>query len=63
MGSSCMFQGTQTGALYQTKVWDGGRNGREVQEEGDICIPMADSMLRFDRKQQNSESNYPSVKK
>ena len=26
--------------------------GREVQEGGDICIPMADS--RFDREQQNS---------
>ena len=23
--------------------WDGVRGGREVQERGDICIPMADS--------------------
>ena len=23
--------------------WDGERDGREVQEGGDICIPMADS--------------------
>ena len=23
--------------------WDGVGGGREVQEEGDICIPMADS--------------------
>ena len=23
--------------------WDGVRGGREVQEEGDTCIPMADS--------------------
>ena len=23
--------------------WDGEEGGREVQEEGDICIPMADS--------------------
>ena len=23
--------------------WDGVRGGREVQEGGDICIPMADS--------------------
>ena len=29
-------------------------DGREVQKEGDICIPMAGFMLRFDRKQQNS---------
>ena len=26
----------------------------EVQKGVDICIPMADSCLRFDRKQQNS---------
>ena len=26
----------------------------EVQKGRDICIPMADFMLRFDRKQQNS---------
>ena len=32
--------------------WDGEKDGREVQKERDICIPMADSMLRFDRKQQ-----------
>ena len=23
--------------------WDGERDGREVQERGDICIPVADS--------------------
>ena len=23
--------------------WDGEEGGREVQEEGDICIPMTDS--------------------
>ena len=34
---------TQTGALYQPKGvgWEG--DGREAQEGGDICIPMADS--------------------
>ena len=57
------FRELKQGLCTKLKVWDGGRNGREVQEEGDICIPMADSMLRFDRKQQNSEGNYPSVKK
>ena len=29
-------------------------DGREVQEGGDICIPMAEFILMFDRKQQNS---------
>ena len=24
-------------------IWDGARDGREVQKGGDICIPMADS--------------------
>ena len=38
---------TQTGAQYQHRVvgwggrWEGG--GRDVQEGGGICIPMADS--------------------
>ena len=50
-----MAQETQTGALYQLRGvgWEGDE--REVQEEEDICIPMADFfMLRFDRKKQNS---------
>ena len=25
------------------EVWDGVGSGREVQEEGDICIPVSDS--------------------
>ena len=25
--------------------WDGGRRGREVQEGGDICIHIVDSLL------------------
>ena len=43
MGICCMFQGTQIGALYQVEGWDGEGGGREVQERGDIWIPMADS--------------------
>ena len=38
-----MTQETQTGALYQSRGWDGEENGREVQKGGDICIPVADS--------------------
>ena len=54
MGTCCMVQETQTGALYQPRVVGLGGSWREVQKRGDICIPMADFMLRFEIKQQNS---------
>jgi len=38
-----MTQGTQTGLCHNLDRWDGVGGEREVQEEGDICIPMADS--------------------
>ena len=38
-----MSQETQTGALYQLQGWDGEGDGKEVQDGGDICIPLADS--------------------
>ena len=38
-----MSQGTQTGALYQPRGWDGEGGGRDVREGEDIWIPMADS--------------------
>ena len=31
------------GLCINREVWDGEGDGREVQEEGIICIPMADS--------------------
>ena len=37
------FRELKQGLCTKLKVWDGVGNGREVQEEGDICIPMADS--------------------
>ena len=43
MGICCMSQGTQTGAVYQTRGWNGKGDWRTFQEGGDICIPMADS--------------------
>ena len=46
MGICCMFQGNQTGSLFEThnlEGWDGEGDRREVQEVGDIYIPMADS--------------------
>ena len=31
------------GLCIYLEGWDGARDGREFQKEGDICIPMADS--------------------
>ena len=31
------------GLCINLEGWDGQEDGREVQKEGDICIPMADS--------------------
>ena len=42
-GICCLAQETQTGALYQPEGWDGEGDGREAQEGGDMCIPVADS--------------------
>ena len=50
MGICCITQETQTGALYQPRGWDGEGAGKAVQNRGDICIPMTDFMLSFDRK-------------
>ena len=38
-----MSQESQTGALYQSREVGWGGDGREVQEGGEVCIPMADS--------------------
>ena len=38
-----MAQETQAEALYQPRGWDGEGDGREVQNGGVMCIPMADS--------------------
>ena len=39
------------GLCINLEGWDGAGDGREVQKGGDICIPVAGFMLRFDRKQ------------
>ena len=54
MGICCMAQETQTGLCINLEGWDGERDGWKVQKGGHICIPMADSWLGSDRKQQNS---------
>jgi len=40
--------------------WDGEGDGREVQEGGDMCIPMADSCWCF-TENKILYSNYPSI--
>ena len=39
----CMAEKTQTGALYQPRGMGWEEDGREIQKEEDIYIPMADS--------------------
>ena len=43
MGNCSIAQTAQSGALWQPRGVGWGGGGREVQEEGDICILMADS--------------------
>jgi len=38
-----MSQEIQTGLFINLEGWEGAGDGREVQEGGDICIPMGDS--------------------
>ena len=38
-----MTKRTQTGLCDTLEGWNGEGDGREVQKERDICIPMADS--------------------
>ena len=50
METAVCLRKLKQGLCIHLEGWDGEEDGREVQKEGDICIPM----LRFDRKQQNS---------
>ena len=61
MGICCMSQGTQMGLCINLKEWGGQGSGREVQEGGDKCTPMADSCLTENNK--ILLCNYPSIKK
>ena len=42
--------------------WDAEGDGREVQEEEDICTPMADSCGYLTENNKLMQSNYPSIK-
>ena len=39
------------GLCVNLEGWDGEGDEREIQKREDIYTPMADSLLRFDRKQ------------
>ena len=42
---------------------DGEGDGRELQEGGDICMPMTDSCWDLTESNKIQQSNYPSIKK
>ena len=43
MGSCCVTQGAQPGALWQPRWWDGVGNGRETQKGGAYVYFISDS--------------------
>ena len=43
MGICCMAKKLKEGLFINLEGWGGERDGREIQEGGDICTPMADS--------------------
>ena len=54
MGICCMAQETQTGALYHPRGVGCGGRWEEGSKERGYMYTYGWSMLRFDRKQQNS---------
>ena len=57
------LQKLKQGLCINLEGWDGEGDGREVQKGGNIHVYLWLIHIRFDRKQQNSVSNYPLVKK
>ena len=57
-----MAQETQTGTLYQSKGVGWGGRGEGGSKGSGYMYTYGWFMLRFDGKQQNSKSNYPSIK-
>ena len=43
VGICCVTQGAQSSVCDNLEGWDGVGAGREVQEGGETCIPVADS--------------------
>ena len=64
MGICCMAQETQTGALYQPGWVGWGGGGWEGSSKGrEYMYTYGWFMLMFDRKQQNSVKQLPSIKR
>ena len=59
MGSCCVTQGAQPGALGQPRGWDGIGGRREAQDGGTTYILMA-VMLMYGRNQHNLVKQLPS---
>ena len=62
MGIYWMTQGTQTGALWQSRSVEQGGRWEGGSEGGDMGITMADSLC-VTENHKILQSNYPSVKK
>ena len=64
MGICCITQGTQTGALWQSRRvgWGGKCKGGLVWEGGDMGIPMTDFCWCLIENHNILQSNYPSIK-
>ena len=45
--AGCVTRGARTEALEQPRRWERVGGGRESQEGGDLCIPVADSCYRL----------------
>ena len=63
MEMCCKAQESQTGALYQPRGVGWGKRWEKDSKGRGYMYTNSWFMLRFDRKQQNSLSNYPSIKK
>ena len=62
MGNCCVTQETQPATLWWPKEVGWGE-GREAQEEGNICIIMADSHCWLSETNTTLWSNFPPIKK
>ena len=62
MGISCYVVNSNPVLCDNLEVWDGLGGTREVQEGGDICIPVADSRCCIGETNTTLYSNYPPVK-
>ena len=62
MGICCMAQETQTGVLYQPRGMGWGGRWEEGSKGRGYMYTHGWFMLRFERKQQNSVKQLPSIK-